>query len=88
MCNKILTNKSITSSWKEKSKEIAILAAITKQEVIDFVNGPTYKNNYVAVYKEQTEEKLARQNFAKPAITPLDIPKENQCLAYALVRNR
>lgn len=64
--------------WKEKSKEIAILAAITKQEVIDFVNGPTYKNNYVAVYKEQTEEKLARQKVSKPAITPLDIPKENQ----------
>lgn len=64
--------------WEEKSKEIEVLASITKQEIIDFVNGSTYNNNYIAVYKEQTDEKLERQKVAKPAITPLDIPKENQ----------
>lgn len=64
--------------WSESAKEIDVLSEITKQEIIDFVNGPFYKNNYVAIYKEQTDEVLERQKVAKPEITPLDIPQENQ----------
>ena len=64
--------------WEEKSNEINILERITKQEIIDFVNSATYDSNYVVIYKEQTEEVLERQKVAKPMITPLDIPKENQ----------
>ena len=64
--------------WEEKSKEIKTLEEITKQEIIDFVNSSTYDSNYVVIYKEQTEEALERQKVAKPMITPLDIPKENQ----------
>ena len=65
-------------SWEEKSKEIKILEGITKQEIIEFTNSAIYDNNYVAIYKEQTEEALDRQKVAKPTITPLNIPKENQ----------
>jgi len=64
--------------WSESAKEIDILSKITKQEIIDFVNGPLYNNNYVAIYKEQTDEILERQKVTKPEITPLDIPQENQ----------
>ncbi len=64
--------------WEDKVNEIEKLSSISKQDVIDFVNGPTYKNNYVAVYKEKTDEKLERQKVPKPKITPLDIPKNNQ----------
>ncbi len=65
-------------AWEKKIKEVDDLAAITKQEIIDFVNSDFYSNNYVAVFKEKTEEVLERQKVAKPAITPLDIPQENQ----------
>ena len=65
-------------TWEEKSREIKILEGITKQEIIDFVNSAWYSRNYVAIYKEQTEEALERQKVSKPTITPLDIPKENQ----------
>ena len=64
--------------WKEKVSEIDTLSSITKKEVVDFVNGQLYENNYVAVYKEKTDEKLERQKVPKPEITPLDIPKTNQ----------
>ena len=64
--------------WEEKSKEIRALERITKQDIINFVNSAFYDNNYVVIYKEQTEEDLARQKVAKPIITPLDIPKQNQ----------
>lgn len=64
--------------WDVKVKEIENLAAITKQEIIDFANSDVYSNNYIAVYKEKTNEVLERQKVAKPAITALDIPKGNQ----------
>ncbi|MFL2582108.1 MAG: M16 family metallopeptidase [Flavobacteriales bacterium] len=64
--------------WEDKVNEIEVLSAISKQEVIDFVNGPVYQNNYVLVYKEKTDDKLERQKVPKPEITPLDIPKTNQ----------
>ncbi len=65
-------------SWEEKAKEIETLAGITKQEIIDFVNSSIYKDSYVAIYKEQTQDVLERQKVAKPAITPLNIPKDNR----------
>lgn len=64
--------------WKKKVNEIHMLSSITKEEVVKFVNGPTYRNNYVAVYKEKTDDKLDRKKVPKPEITPLDIPKSNQ----------
>ena len=64
--------------WETKVKEIETLASINKQEIIDFANSDIYLNNYIAVYKEQTDDVLPRQKVAKPAITPLNIPQDNQ----------
>ena len=64
-------------NWEQKSQDIAILASITKEEVIEFAN-KFYADNYVAVYKEQTDEVLSRLKVKKPGITPLDIPEGNK----------
>ena len=64
--------------WEEKSKEINTLERITKEDIINFANSAVYDNNYVVIYKEQTQEDLERKKVAKPIITPLDIPKQNQ----------
>lgn len=64
-------------TWKEKVNEIKVLEQITKLDVVQFANS-FYKGNYVVVYKEQSDEKLVRKKVSKPAITPLDIPKENR----------
>ena len=63
--------------WEQKSQDIAILASITKEEVIEFAN-KFYADNYIAVYKEQTDEELNRLKVKKPEITPLDIPEGNK----------
>lgn len=64
-------------SWFEKTNELKTLSAITKDDLVAFANR-TYRNNYIAVFKEQTDEKLARTKVPKPAITPLNIPQQNQ----------
>lgn len=63
--------------WEQKSQDIAILASITKEEVIEFAN-KFYADNFVVVYKEQTDEELNRLKVKKPKITPLDIPEGNK----------
>ncbi len=64
-------------TWEEKVNEIKELEKITKADVIKFANS-FYKNNYVVVYKEQSEVELVREKIDKPAITPLDISKANK----------
>lgn len=64
-------------SWFEKTNELKTLTAITKADLIEYANR-TYDNNYVVVFKEQTDEKLNRTKVPKPAITPLNISQQNQ----------
>lgn len=64
-------------TWQVKVNEIKALERISKADVIKFANS-FYKGNYVVVYKEQSDDKLTREKVSKPAITPLDIPKENR----------
>jgi predicted Zn-dependent peptidase len=64
-------------TWQEKVNEIKELEKLTKADVVKFANS-FYKNNYVAVYKEQSEDELVREKVSKPAITALDIPKQNK----------
>jgi len=64
-------------AWEVKVNEIKSLEKITKADVIKFANS-FYKGNYVVVYKEQSDAQLVREKVSKPAITPLDISKENK----------
>lgn len=63
--------------WSNKIQEINKMEALTKEQVVQFANN-FYKGNYVAVYKIQSDEKLNRKKVEKPAITPLELSKENR----------
>lgn len=63
--------------WQEKVNEIKSLEKLTKADIVKFAN-MMYGENYVVVYKEQSDKLLAREKVSKPAITPLDIPKSNR----------
>lgn len=62
--------------WEIETKHFEKLSAITKEEIVDFVN-TYYKENYVAVYRTQSDS-VKNQQVEKPEITPIDIPKENR----------
>lgn len=74
-----MINESFVNNipWEDKLQEIAKMEAITKEQVVQFAN-QFYKGNYVAVYKIQSDEKLNRKKVEKPAITPLNLSKENR----------
>ncbi len=56
--------------WKDQVTLLDRLSAVTKQEVVDFVNEKLRDDNYVAVYKRQgTDTKV--QKISKPDITPI-----------------
>ncbi|MEE2953585.1 MAG: insulinase family protein [Bacteroidota bacterium] len=62
--------------WEKYQNELADLAKITKQDIIDFAN-QYYTNNYVVVYKRQGEDNSVMK-VVKPKITPFDINREAQ----------
>ena len=64
-------------SWEDKVNEIKELEKIKKKDVVEFAKA-FYKDNYVAVYKENSKDELVREKVGKPDITPLNIPKENK----------
>lgn len=68
---------SQNQGWQDKVNEIKELEKITKADVVAYANS-FYKGNYVAVYKNQSDELLQREKVQKPAITPLDLNKSNQ----------
>lgn len=62
--------------WQKAVNTTERLAKITKQEVMDFVKANYRDNNYVVVYKRMGEDKNV-QKVEKPAITPVDVDREN-----------
>jgi len=64
------------SKWQDVVNTIDRLSKITKQEIIDFAK-TNYTNNYVVVYKRNGEDNNI-QKVIKPAITPVDVNRENQ----------
>ena len=69
--------------WQSAVDMIERVSKITKQEVIDFANKNFSDNNYVVVYK-RTGEDATVTKVEKPAITPVDLDREN---ASAFVEN-
>lgn len=62
--------------WQKQVDKMERLSKITKQEVIDFANKNLLTNNYAVVYKRIGEDKNV-QKVEKPAITPVDVDREN-----------
>ncbi|MFT6716109.1 MAG: putative Zn-dependent peptidase [Saprospiraceae bacterium] len=62
--------------WKVQTQHYDRLSKITKAEIVAFVN-MHYKENYVAVYREQSDSVVSQQ-VEKPAITPIDVPADNR----------
>jgi len=62
--------------WQVQTTHFDRLSKITKEEIVAFAN-KHYKENYVAVYREQSDSVISQQ-VEKPAITPIDVPAENR----------
>ncbi len=62
--------------WQKAVNTTERLSKITKQEVIDFVKANYNSNNYVIVYKRKGEDKNI-QKVEKPAITPVELDRDN-----------
>jgi predicted Zn-dependent peptidase len=70
-------NSFITGrSWKETVNTIDRLSKITKQDIMNFANA-NYTNNYVLVYKRTGEDKSVMK-VEKPAITPVNVNRDDQ----------
>lgn len=65
------------TKWQQSVNLIERLSKITKQEVIDFVSRNYTPDNYVVVYKRVGEDTNV-QKVEKPAITPVEVNKEDQ----------
>lgn len=63
-------------NWQQSINTIERLSKITKKEIMDFAN-ERYKNNYVVVYKRIGED-TTTEKVVKPAITPVEVDRENQ----------
>lgn len=62
--------------WQKHVNTTERLSKITKQEIVDFVKANYNANNYVVVYKRMGEDKTV-QKVEKPAITPVELDREN-----------
>lgn len=61
--------------WKTAVDEIDALKKYSKEDIMNFAK-ENYKDNYVAVYKK-TGEKENNQTVVKPAITPVQVNRED-----------
>jgi predicted Zn-dependent peptidase len=62
--------------WQTSVNTIERISKITKQELIDFTKKNFSANNYVVAYK-RTGEDLTIKKVEKPAITPVELDREN-----------
>lgn len=67
-------------TWEKSVGYIDELEKITKQDLIDFAN-KNYLNNYVAIYKKTGQDSSAMK-VDKPAITPININRNNKSEFY------
>ncbi len=62
--------------WQDQVNRTERLAALTRQDIIDFAN-KNYKDNYVVVYKRTGEDKNV-QKVDKPQITPVEVNRQDK----------
>lgn len=72
----LMDNFTVGGDWLRKVKYVDWLGTITKQDIVDFSN-KYFKDNYVAVYKRQGEDKNTIK-VEKPEITPVSVNREDQ----------
>ena len=71
--------------WDEVCNEINELAKITKKDIVDFANRICKDNNYVIVYKHQDVPDPVTK-VVKPAITPIEVSRDNESPFLAEVK--
>lgn len=71
----LMDNFTSEGDWLRKVKYVDWLGTITKQDIVDFAN-QYFKDNYVAVYKRQGEDKNIVK-VDKPEITPVSVNRED-----------
>jgi predicted Zn-dependent peptidase len=62
--------------WKDQVAQIDRLTKLTKQDIINFAQ-TNFKDNYVEVFKRTGEDKNVAK-VIKPAITPVDVNRDEQ----------
>ena len=72
-------------SWGDVCDEISELSKITRQDIIDFASRICKEGSYVIVYKHQdTPDPVMK--VSKPAITPIEVSRDNVSPFLASVR--
>ena len=72
----LMSNFTIEGDWLRNVKYADWLGTISKDDIVDFAN-KYFKDNYVAVYKRQGEDKNTIK-VEKPEITPVSVNREDQ----------
>ncbi len=72
----LMDNFTVDGDWLRRVNYVDWLSTIDKQDIIDFAN-TYFKDNYVAVYKRQGEDKETVK-VEKPDITPVTVNREDQ----------
>jgi predicted Zn-dependent peptidase len=62
--------------WQNECERLERISKITRQEIIDFTNKKFLETNYVVAYK-RTGQDNSVQKVEKPAITPVEVDREN-----------
>lgn len=83
-----LSNSFIRSRgqlWAEEVAKLDAMAAVTKQQVVDFAK-KYYSTGYAVVYKRQGADKDS-QKVPKPSITPVTVNKDAQSPLFKEINN-
>lgn len=72
----LMDNFVLGTDWKSLVTGVDWLGKVSKQDVVNFAN-KYFKDNYVAIYKRQGEEKNV-EKVEKPSITPIEVNREAQ----------
>ncbi len=71
----MLSSFIANQKWSDEIAKYRKMRAVTKEQVIEFVNTYFKADNYVAVYKREGEDKNIMK-VEKPKITPVEPPKD------------
>ena len=64
-------------SWQDALTDYEIMSQFTKEDIVEFANRIFKKNNYVLVYKRQTEKRDV-DKVEKPEITPIVVNRDEE----------
>jgi len=76
LANTMVNAFIMRDEWDSYNSRLEKMAALTKQDIVDFAN-TNYNNNYVVVYKRSGEDSEALR-LQKPEITPIEIDRDSR----------